>query len=260
MPSTRNKLCFLIGPIGSHNSAERQHADTLLKKIIKPTFANHFREFKVERADHIARPGMIDSQVITHLIDADLVIADITGRNANAFYELGIRHMLQKPVIHLYRRGDAIPMDIAPYRSIEFDYIEKSDVREAKIALRRAVHEVFLPGFIIENPVTRSAGFIRMQAAAEKKTPKKRNSRKRRPFGDPTPSIYDAPGVSWFKAGKNEFLAVWQPDPEICKRGFPKQAYRLWQGPKLSQGDKAWISDRSNVLQQEMLAWDHGIR
>jgi hypothetical protein len=159
------KLCFVIGPIGRHKSDERAHADRLLKEIIKPTFSKHFRSFKVERADHIARPGMIDSQVITHLIEADLVVADLTTRNANAFYELGIRHMLQKPIIHLFRRGDDIPADVAPYRAVEFAYDDKRDLQDAKIALRKAVTEVLRPGFQIENPVTRSAGFVRMEHA-----------------------------------------------------------------------------------------------
>ncbi len=159
------KLCFVIGPIGRYKSDERAHADRLLKEVIKPTFSKHFRSFKVERADQIARPGMIDSQVITHLIEADLVVADLTTRNANAFYELGIRHMLQKPIIHLFRRGDDIPTDVAPYRAVEFAYDDKQDIRDAKVALRKAVTEVLRPGFQIENPITRSAGFLRMENA-----------------------------------------------------------------------------------------------
>lgn len=158
-----DKFCFVIGPIGAHKSEERTHANKLLKLIIKPTFATHFKSFKVQRADEIARPGMIDSQIITHLIEADLVIADLTTRNANAFYELGIRHMLQRPIIHMFRRGDPPPADVAPYRGIEFSYDGKWEIRDAKVALRKAVTEVIHPGFRIENPVTRSAGFLRMR-------------------------------------------------------------------------------------------------
>jgi hypothetical protein len=165
---TTKHLCFVIGPIGAHKSPEREHADKLLKLIIKPTFGMHFRTFKVQRADEIARPGMIDSQVISHLIEADLVVADLTTRNANAFYELGIRHMLQKPVIHMFRRGDPPPADVAPYRGIEFSYEGKWDIRDAKILLRRTVSEVLSSDFQIENPVTRSAGFLRMEKVANR--------------------------------------------------------------------------------------------
>jgi hypothetical protein len=36
----QSKLCFVIGPIGSHASDDRIHADKLLKLIIKPTFSS----------------------------------------------------------------------------------------------------------------------------------------------------------------------------------------------------------------------------
>jgi hypothetical protein len=82
------KLCFIIGPIGAHKSDIRAEADKLLKLIIKPTFLTNFKDYKVVRADEISQPGMVDSQVISSVIDAELVIADLSGRNANAFYEL----------------------------------------------------------------------------------------------------------------------------------------------------------------------------
>jgi hypothetical protein len=168
----KKKQCFVIGPIGDHKSPDRVHADKLLKEIIKPTFRTNFKDFTVVRADTIAQPGMIDSQVISALIDAELVVADLTTRNANAFYELGIRHMLQKPVIHVYKRGERIPFDVQPYRAIEFAYDEKSDITQAKSALRKAVVQVLSPDFHIENPVTRSRAMIKMQEriAAEKES------------------------------------------------------------------------------------------
>ena len=211
MGTAAQKLCFVVGPIGWHRSSERGHADTLLKKIIKPTFAKHFRTFKLERADRIARPGIVDSQVITHLIEADLVIANLTTRNANAFYELGIRHMLQKPVIHLYRRGDVVPADIAPYRAIEFDYQEQKKHRDAKIALRKMIREVFLPHFIVENPVTRSAGFMLMR---EKEQAHKQIREGARGFGDLAdrrPLSMMHPGLCGPKRAMHSLQRGWHP-------------------------------------------------
>src|SRR4029077_4166673 len=86
------KTCFVVGPIGDAGSPTRGHADWLLDEIIQPVFAEHFKDFEVIRSDKIAQPGMIDSEVINHLLDADLVIADLTFQNPNVFYEMGIRH------------------------------------------------------------------------------------------------------------------------------------------------------------------------
>jgi hypothetical protein len=51
-------------------SKERIHADALFNKIIKPAFASVKKNVHVVRADHIATPGIIDSQIVTHLIEA----------------------------------------------------------------------------------------------------------------------------------------------------------------------------------------------
>ncbi len=62
----------------------------------------------------------LDSQIIIRLLDCDLVIADLSSLNPNVFYEIGIRHMIQKPIIHMYLEGTKIPFDVAPYRAIRF--------------------------------------------------------------------------------------------------------------------------------------------
>jgi hypothetical protein len=59
---------------------------------------------------------MIDSQIITSLLDAELVIADLSFLNPNAFYEIGIRHMVQKPIIHMFIEGTDLPFDVKPFR------------------------------------------------------------------------------------------------------------------------------------------------
>ena len=57
-----------------------------------------FPNYQVKRADHDPRPGLIDSQLINDLLNAELVIADLSFVNPNVFYEIGIRHMAQKPI------------------------------------------------------------------------------------------------------------------------------------------------------------------
>lgn len=160
------KLCFVIGAIGEDGSPERVHADWLLEGIINPVFREHFTHFNVVRADKIAQPGMIDSQIINHLLDVELVIADMTFLNANAFYELGIRHMAQKPTVHMFRTGDPIPFDVKPHRAIPFSVLRPQDQAAARAALREAVAEVEKPNFTVENPVTRARGVVQLQQNA----------------------------------------------------------------------------------------------
>jgi hypothetical protein len=106
------KLCFVVGPIGETVSETRNHADLLLELIIKPAMAQ-FPEFHVKRQDEDSKPGMIDSQIIIALRDADLVIADLSHLNPNAFYEIGIRHMVAKPIIHMQLGSNEFPSTLA---------------------------------------------------------------------------------------------------------------------------------------------------
>jgi hypothetical protein len=164
--SAVQRLCFVVSPIGTAGGLERTHADWLLKGIIEPVFAKHFTNYRLERADKINVPGMIDSQVINRLLDAELVIVDMSLSNANAFYEMGIRHMVQLPIIHMFREGDRIPFDVAPYRAIPFSYAHPDHLDAAKTALKQAVDEVNKEGYQVENPVTRARGLMELRRHA----------------------------------------------------------------------------------------------
>jgi phage gp29-like protein len=79
----REKLCFVIAPIGEEGSDVRRRSDQVLKHVIAP--AAKECGYETIRADKISEPGMITSQVIQHLLEDALVIADLTGRNPNVF-------------------------------------------------------------------------------------------------------------------------------------------------------------------------------
>jgi len=55
------------------------------------------------------------------ILSAEVVVADITGRNANVFYELGIAHTLGKPVILITQTTEDIPFDLNRYRHVIYE-------------------------------------------------------------------------------------------------------------------------------------------
>jgi len=57
-----------------------------------------------------------------YLRKSDLVIADLTYHNPNVFYELAVRHLNKKPVIHLIKKGEKIPFDINDRRTIFYEF------------------------------------------------------------------------------------------------------------------------------------------
>jgi hypothetical protein len=158
----------VIGPIGDPDTDVRRHADWLFQGIIKPVFAEHFgNEFDVpERADDIAEPGSINTQVITRLLDVPLVIADLSLHNANAFYELAIRHMKRLPTIHMIHKDWKLPFDLAAFRAISFSLADYLDLENARVSLKSTVEEVIKPGFVVENPITHARGVIEVSEHA----------------------------------------------------------------------------------------------
>lgn len=160
------RTCFVIGPIGDEGSAIRGHADWLLDEIIVPVFVEHFKEFEVVRSDRISSPGMIDSQVINHTLDAELVIADLSLQNPNVFYEMGLRHREQKPIIHMFRAGEVIPFDVKPYRAIPFAFEHPKQRFDARHLLKKAVDAVLAADYKVENPVTRARGYAELSKHA----------------------------------------------------------------------------------------------
>ena len=70
------------------------------------------------RADDIRRPTEIMRDVWEHINSARVIIADLTDKNANVFYELGMAHVLGKHVILIAQSKEDIPFDLSGVRCI----------------------------------------------------------------------------------------------------------------------------------------------
>jgi nucleoside 2-deoxyribosyltransferase len=73
------------------------------------------------RADEIASAGLITDQILDAISRARLVVADVTGRNPNVLYEIGIAHSLGKDVILIAQEGESLPFDIAGQRVVFYE-------------------------------------------------------------------------------------------------------------------------------------------
>lgn len=79
--------------------------------------------WECQRADEIIHNRDIMCQVCQGIRQARLVIADLTGQNANVFYELGMAHALEKDVILLAQDVGDVPFDLRPMNIIAYDTI-----------------------------------------------------------------------------------------------------------------------------------------
>ena len=133
------RKCFLVAPIGKNDSDERKRTDRLEKYILQPILEP--MNIEIIRADKIREFGMITNQIIDNLVRADLVIADLTGANANVFYELGIRHVLGTPILHIRFKNSPIPFDNADCRTISY-YFE-DNIEALKSELSESIEAAF---------------------------------------------------------------------------------------------------------------------
>ncbi len=88
-------------------------------EIIKDVCIN--LNIKLNRADEILGSQSIYNDIITNIIESDIIIADITVKNANVFYELGYAHALKKNVILIRQPHDNVPFDVVQFRYIEYE-------------------------------------------------------------------------------------------------------------------------------------------
>jgi len=165
----RGKLCFVIGPIGKELSDTRKHSDLLLNAIIKATLEHEEFSYTVRRADEDADPGMIGDRVVSDIIKADLVVADLTDLNPNAFYELGIRHATRLPTIHIAKLGTLLPFDNIAHRTIFVDLGDWHSQQSARERLAESTRAVEKPGFRVSNPVTQAGANFELRASGDPK-------------------------------------------------------------------------------------------
>jgi hypothetical protein len=148
----QDKTCFVIAPIGEEGSEIRLRSDKILRHIIEP--AAKTCGYKTVRADKISEPGIITSQIIQHLVDDELVVADLSGHNPNVFYELAIRHVVRKPVVQLIQKGELIPFDVSAIRTIRFDYQDLDSAAQCHDDLLKQIRAAEKDPTDVDTPVT----------------------------------------------------------------------------------------------------------
>jgi hypothetical protein len=91
-----NKTCFVVigfGPKTDFRTGRVIDLDKTYENLIKPVFDK--LDIECFRAKEIKHSGIIDVPMYEWLLNADIVVADISTLNPNALYELGVRHALR---------------------------------------------------------------------------------------------------------------------------------------------------------------------
>lgn len=98
--------------------------------------------------------SLITSQVIQHVVEDPLVIADLTGRNPNVFYELAIRHAVKKPVVQIIHATESIPFDVAASRTVHVDHHDLDSAAKARDEIARQIQAAEKNPKDVDTPIT----------------------------------------------------------------------------------------------------------
>ena len=159
------RICFVVCPIGEDNSNTRNRSDKLLKHIIEPVCDKN--NLKVIRVDTLNSSDSITNTIVEYLNTADLVIADLSDHNPNAFYEIGYRSALKKPIIHLKSKETSIPFDISSIRTFDYDLTDLDAVEELKQRLNQTIATFNFDSSINENNENSDNDYINSQVLQE---------------------------------------------------------------------------------------------
>ncbi len=113
--------CFVVMPFGKKTNANGEPYDfnAIYKLLIKPAIED--ANFEAARADEETESGDILTDMFQELLLADMVLCDMSIDNANAYYELGIRHALRKRgVVHIQAGRAYMPFDVFNVRTLPY--------------------------------------------------------------------------------------------------------------------------------------------
>lgn len=114
-------LCFVLMPFGRKTipAGLSVDFDAVYQELIAPAIAAAGME--ALRADQEVAGGVIHKPMFERLILCDFAVADLTGANANVFYELGLRHGIRpSTTVLLFAGAERMPFDVAPLRALPY--------------------------------------------------------------------------------------------------------------------------------------------
>jgi hypothetical protein len=110
--------CFVVMPITDPDGYELNHFRRVFEDIFTPACA--MAGYRAVRADQVRETNLIHLDVLQRLLESPMVLCDLSSRNPNVLFELGLRQAFDRPVVLTQETGTPKIFDIAPLRYVEY--------------------------------------------------------------------------------------------------------------------------------------------
>ena len=131
-------LCFVLMPFGRKAVGSIVvDFDAVYRELIAPSVAA--AGLAPLRADEEQGGGMIHKQMFERLLLCDYALADLSGSNANVYYELGVRHAARpRSTVLIFASGTTLPFDLGLARATSYT-LDDSGMPSAVMADREQI-------------------------------------------------------------------------------------------------------------------------
>lgn len=113
-----NNDCFIIMPIADHPEYKQGHFKRVYEDIFAP--ACRAAGYRPVRADDVAQTNLIHLDILQKLLESPMAICDLSTRNPNVLFELGLRQAFDKPTILVQEVGTPQIFDINLFRYTQY--------------------------------------------------------------------------------------------------------------------------------------------
>jgi hypothetical protein len=129
---------FMVMPFGPDD------LQVVYEDFIKPAVESRCG-FECVRGDDMFGSNVVMADVLAAIQKSRVVIADLTGRNPNVFYEVGIAHTLDVPVLLISQSLDDIPFNLRHRRVLIYDYSPRG-CKTLEVKIEQHLNQMFENG------------------------------------------------------------------------------------------------------------------
>jgi hypothetical protein len=130
--------CFIIMPLSDVDGYDAGHFKQVYEDLFTP--ACDSAGYKAVRADDVRQTNLIHLDVLQKIIDSPMALCDLSSRNPNVLFELGLRQAFDKPVVLVQEVGTPPIFDIHPLRYTHYHKeMSYRQVVEDQISIRDAI-------------------------------------------------------------------------------------------------------------------------